>query len=145
MNREIKFRAWDKRTKQMIQVSCMEMSNKVDSIYGIEFTKNGGNLYKETGGEDVANYLEIMQYTGLKDKNSVEIYEGDIMHDPDGDYIWSIVWAKYTNKADLDLDLFIVGWIRKCIDGTLSPLGYYRGVEGNVIGNIYENPELLKQ
>jgi len=132
MNREIKFRAWNNESKEMHY-----------------WTLN--DLLCRFGEKDYANdntaspFFNWMQYTGLKDKNDVEIYEGDIMHDPDGDYIWSIVWAIYTNKADLDLDLFIVGWIRKCIDGTLSPLGYYRGVEGNVIGNIHENPELLKQ
>lgn len=77
---------------------------------------------------------EIMQYTGLKDMNGVEIYEGDIVKHyyiyPDGKKcsVYPIEWGKigYSDKG--------IGWI-------LDPEDVER-IE--VIGNIYENPELLQ-
>src|SRR3989304_9140917 len=78
--------------------------------------------------------FEIMQYTGLKDKNGKEIYEGDILRT--NEHIDFIVWNEkkcgfsYSNdKSNMSLPQ----WFEH---------GQYSGTE--IIGNIYENPELLK-
>lgn len=122
--REIKFRAWDEELKLMLK--------PVDLSQPLQY-------YKWLGRGD----RPIMQYTGLKDKNGKEIYEGDIM------------------KVNEDLtkmfyikEIGIVTYLRgqfyadeDCVDlsgfSCLADMGG-KFIRAEVIGNIYENPELLK-
>lgn len=116
MSREIKFRAWDKEA----DVPFMSDVNMM--------------------GYQLGNYLSqdryvVMQYTGLKDKNSKEIYEGDIVK-----YVTNYYGNRKENQT-------VVEWIDDLEhDGFGEPLamGYmFRGGELEVIGNIYENSDLL--
>lgn len=76
----------------------------------------------------------IMQYIGLKDINGKEIYEGDIMKAEDG--TWEVQWRDAANFALIN-DAKQEGSVAFA-DGT------YALEETEIIGNIYENPELLK-
>lgn len=105
--REIKFRAWD--GEKMVFT---------DYVIAIDGTRNRGN-----------RYLELMQYTGLKDKNGKEIYEGDIIAGG-----WVVTWHNGGLRMHLP----------KIFEGTIY-LDFSTSMECEVIGNIYENPELLNK
>jgi hypothetical protein len=122
--KEIKFRNWDKETKEMMYPS---------DDWGVG--SDGSPLFFGEGGESgMDSWTVLMQYTGLKDKNGVEIYEGDILR---------VDWR------DSRYPVHNIGPVEWDEDGACWQLG-----EGGspkidakynmeVIGNIYENPELL--
>ena len=127
MKREIKFRAWDKRELRMIQWQSYFFGEYVFE-----------NRMDET---DFVPY-EIMQFTGLKDKNGKEIYEGDILN--------------WTGKRSKDTSEFAYRYIITFENGIfgyrlgnaqvnkIEPLqGLVELETYEVIGNIYENPDLL--
>lgn len=77
--------------------------------------------------------IELMQFTGLEDKNGTEIYEGDVVvHD--GKRTRPVRWNE--EMAAFDMDVSGVAVDQEC--------GSYEPSTIEVIGNIYENPELLK-
>lgn len=136
--REIKFRAWDKERELVSGVECLQ------------FTRDGSDMYKPILSaiktfHDAAFYPEkyvLMQYTGLKDKNGKEIYEGDIvkwvlLERFDEDITEMISEVKFSEKWS--------GFTPMAMDTDVED-GYYnyRVTEVEVIGNIYENSDLLK-
>ena len=116
--REIKFRAWDKKNKRLYEVweLTLEEDGSVDILrmWGMK----GRQMFKL--GEEI----ELMQYTGLKDKNGKEIYEGDIV--------------KTNNKRIFSIEIPDIFY--KLADGS-----WMTETDFGVIGNIYENPELLER
>jgi len=137
MSRQIKFRAWSPRYSKMYRVA--NLSYIVDQDYE-EPERDIGDLVQSI---DVVTYridkvgtfesaeLVLMQYTGLKDKNGVEIYEGDILGYQDKKYkvIWSHGGFGIINILnELDYASFHIL--------NLNEMQY------KVIGNIYSNPEL---
>ena len=115
--REIKFRAWDKLEKSMV--------TKCD--YCISFDGNCW-LYEENPILKPGD-IEIMQYTGVKDKNDKEIYEGDI-----------VVYANWPPKAVESSEKGVTTFV---LANTNYWLTTYDQERYEVVGNIYENPELL--
>lgn len=134
MNREIKYRAWLKEENKMVNVETIDFTDK--SMQYLE--KNeiiDAYLLRRMIFEDV----ELMQYTGQKDKNRKEIYEGDILKynfPYDGRIKHVNPVFHMTSQASYGvLDIY----------GNAIPL--YRISSNNyfeVIGNIYENRELLE-
>lgn len=139
--REIKFRAWD----------GFQMWQDVGIYQGEPMVWN----YEETNLVPLLTSdqklfakrkTELMQFTGLKDKNGREIYEGDILsskHDkklPDGGYICGTYGHHPENAEDVEWDG--CGWrlSRMRLDDRL-----HMNKDLEVIGNIWESPELLKQ
>ena len=104
--RELKFKCWNKKTKTMFLVFDL-------------FTEQV--LFNKS--EDI-----LMQYTGLKDKNGKEIYEGDILNWIDSGDVMEVKWI------DASWQVF----------GSFNNFSNHNWKNSEVIGNIYENPKLNK-
>ena len=144
MNREIKFRAYDKEVEEMTYF------DDEDYLYNYPFILRQEQVFKKDSNyddyedfeyKDITNKVELMQYTGLHDKNGKEIYEGDI-----------IKCKKYIggNFVDYCIEKGFVEF-KNGEFGVHRKQGYYQSLkkfieydyELEVISNIYDNPELL--
>ena len=128
--REIKFRAWDKEEKKMLHgiESCYDGSGA-----GCDFPEAyfGAFIGAETAYRSSnAERYEVMQFTGLLDKNGKEIYEGDILH--------------RDNRSDHEV-IFSDGAFGTKTSHGFIPLSEQRLFElDKVAGNIHEHAELIK-
>jgi len=115
--REIKFRIWLKNKEEMDYNDC--------------FIRASGNPVIWGGDEQEKDSYVLMQYTGLKDKNGKEIYEGDIVK-TDKEYKDIIIWEDgsfFLKSTDKDYDNeYLWEYIPKRLE---------------VIGNVYENKDLI--
>lgn len=145
-NREIKFRAYDKKNKRMFDVYAIGVDFVAEDPF--DGIKSGYNYWED---EELKN-IEVMQFTGLTDKNGVEIFEGDIMGDEEYKYVVVFIDGAFklthpdTEPTDWSPSAHLWGSV-----ATLQ--GFWQsgretdkqlGEMYQVIGNIHENPEILK-
>ena len=126
--REIKFRAWIKEKKAIFEVILIDYVTK-KVTYLLERV---GHLLNVRN--DKFNDIELMQYTGLKDKDNKEIYEGDILFESFGERYYKVVFENGSFKAEFkgDFEEYSFDLIDVVAQGC------------EVVGNIYENPELME-
>lgn len=121
--KEIKFRIWDKKLKEMHYQSLEDLC---EDDYWYDGETDVWSVLKDCNSEQERFVIE--QYTGLKDKNGKEIYEGDV-----------VIFDYYSNG---EINEFIIEiqdfW-------ELTPFAKDDISDLEVIGNIYDNPELLKE
>lgn len=129
--REIKFRAWDAFREQMIYEGwAVKFKPEREKVSGImlepDQTPNCERIYGEWNDSES---IVLMQFTGLKDKNEKEIWEGDIIKNV---------------QADVNVVNFDYGcWGYENYHAGHLPL-FGDAERSEVIGNIYENPELIR-
>jgi len=131
---KIEFRAWDKKEKAMCWVSIIDFEHReCVLVYPTKEYKEKTKSFDE---------IELMQYRNLKDKNNKEIYEGDIV--------------KYKEITECGEKITEKICVVECTKYGFTPFIFERDIwkdcwytikisDIEIIGNIYENPELLKE
>jgi uncharacterized phage protein (TIGR01671 family) len=152
MKREIKFRAWNTEMNHMVFPS-LEFGREIwpctyKRIIKSETNENGDTVQLILEMVSVDHILqspefEVMQFTGLLDKSGKEIYEGDIVfnHAEEG--------RSNSNTIIWDNDRYVIEQL-SAQDDEIDGIGIYLELylyneDIEVIGNIYENPELLSE
>lgn len=121
--REIKFRIWNKNHKKMIYFDSPSL--KIDHDSGLHFKARENHIYLSGYADD------IMQYAEFKDRNSNEIYDGDILkiNDDGKEYIGVVEYYGSGFRVKYGTFKEFIGFVARYSE---------------VIGNIYKNPELLE-
>ena len=127
--REIKFRIWVKDRKAIFEVISIDYVTK-KVTYLLERV---GHLLSIRDAK--FNDVELMQYTGIKDKDNKKIYEGDILFESFGEKYYKVVFENGGFRAEFkgDFDEHSFDLIDVVAQGC------------EIVGNIYENPELMEE
>ena len=127
-----KFRVWNEKTESFIDYGDLMLDLKNGKVYS-------GDVGIPEYTIDVTNQVILMQYTGCRDKNGIEIYEGDVIKDK---YykIWLVQWY---------VGAFVITNKIPDSDGQTSTYSHFSNLSNHhfyfeVIGNMWDNPELLE-
>jgi uncharacterized phage protein (TIGR01671 family) len=130
MERELKFRVWDRHTKEMAQGRQLSITFRHGEIDSIRFDYDDHGYWMNAKTPLDRDRYKVMQFTGLFDKDGVQIFEGDVLecslplsgkHLKEVQFVDNGYWTLWDYNAKF--------WPAECF----------------VVGNIYENPELLEQ
>lgn len=130
MNRLIKFRAWT--GSEMMQIHSLK-TNYTDE----------DDMHFDVNGKE----YPLMQYTGLQDKNGKDIYEGDIVEEY-GVGLWAGSLEKAIKRENTVLKIVPITWSDEelCFMVGDSRIGVFKIWDNlKIVGNIYQNPELMDQ
>lgn len=126
--KEFKMKAWLKKEKKMVAIIGIDLNYQY-----IRYTDDG-NLFKDD--YKIADFkdVELLQYIGMKDKNNKEVYEGDILKLRDNHGIQLVKyhdeWSAFILESQKDTSVGVLGL-------------YFDKEDFEIIGNAYENSELL--
>jgi len=133
MKREIKFKAWDKIEKEIVEINSLDDLYIADSsVFEIEEVCSGYETYMRK--KDVTDRYDLMQYTGCKDSKGKEIYEGHIVR------YKNKYGLKFISKVKYDRDKMVIA-------NDKSNTWYFIGgmsEDCTIIGNIYKNKKVLE-
>jgi uncharacterized phage protein (TIGR01671 family) len=138
--KEMKFRVWLKDKQVMEKVRSIEWAGIAVSSGFIKNIDTISDRYYSKDYNGTENYI-LMQYTGLEDENEVEIFEGDIVKET----------KVYDYSDDVDVNIYQIIWNENVTGFTAEGKNGSNTIHQNnmgvceVIGNIYENPELLER
>lgn len=126
--------SWIDTDQMFYEIRDIDFYDKEVTVWGCH-NKDCGTCDDTYKIEDV----EVMQYTGCRDKNGIEIYEGDVIKDK-YDKIWLVQWY---------VGAFVITNKIPDSDGQATTYSHFSNVSNHhfyfeVIGNIYQNPELLE-
>jgi uncharacterized phage protein (TIGR01671 family) len=128
--REIKFRAWIFQEERMADVLDLEFRH--NRIRVDHSDMDGSHAFYSNIGNKKPRYI-LMQYTGLKDNNGKEIYEGDVLHHNYYQEKGIVIWHASQSR-----------WALEYSDKKTQELFPIDSLSFKILGNIYENPELFK-
>lgn len=138
--REIEYRAWLKDEQKMVNVASIDF--RIEEIAYVE-QRTIDNIQHAWYEYRDFNEIELLEYTGFKDKNGKKIFDGDIVKT--NGYIYKVIYWKEEAKYHLTSDYYD----SDCSFGDVydvfikSNNGEYKDLE--IIGNIYENMEVLNE
>lgn len=150
----IKVRAWDKsRNRMVMNITTIKIDRRNNVPCLIVYPDKKINPYKEIKEKDkvYCNEFKLMQSTGLKDKNNLEIYEGDVLFDKfsvllsEGEFTIEIRGSVQIAKGMT----YLIGKIWQDMNGEDLRISEYKALLLDpkifkVMGNIFENPELFE-
>lgn len=134
----LRFRAWDKEEKEWLSIRTIGFNDDGSLWYLQAWDETEKDIDPPYFDDDLGVKWELLQSTGLKDKNDVEIFEGDIIEEPYSS-------SPFRNSTLRSIEMYQGAWVARDIKepvlGEISvPLSILRG--SKVIGNIYENEDL---
>lgn len=144
----IKFRVWDKKIKQWIEYGDIFIDEEGE-VYLIEERTWAYQSYMHK--ENITEQVEIMQYTGLKDKNGKEIYEGDLIKKKFKDReigefyaVGQVVFGHWYAGFTVPYNYHGYNKLERLSNSCDKDGWVVANRDMEVIGNIYENPELTE-
>jgi len=133
MSREIKFRAWDKEKEKMYTGPYDTDFCIVIMLPNLVQIHEKGEEQKFVQGDYLGQRFDLLQFTGLHDRNGKEIYEGDIIR-------WLYPLKSKEEYAKNPYKQVVVQWMKK-----LAGFNSFNHEEGEIIGNIFQNKDLLEE
>ena len=133
MNDRLKFRAWDKELNKMLIGHNQYGVDEPD--FNKEYSSAGAftRLWEALARFEESNRFKLMQSTGLKDSEGNLIFEGDVVED--------IYHRKYSIKYQRSFCAYFL----YPVDDEFNPMAIYPDISLKIIGNVYENSELLNE
>lgn len=134
--KKLEFRLWDKANKKMLYY---------DTDIVPTLTLNGvleNSFIGKVNGKDIILHdnisacYEIMQYTGLRDRHNKKIYEGDVLETEDR--IVEVVWHEQAGQWDTNW----IAYTKELVSNGITNVEWQ--YKASAIGNVWENPKLLK-